>query len=189
MDQPWQYLVLLGAFVVVLAFILPKKPGQSNHSSISDMELALEQFMQTLETDNKEFLEMAGRTQQELRDAIASKEQRIVTLEHRCRELGQELAGIQSSLELRLAELSTRTVAINSVPAFAPPAAPEPLEQSLQVEGEDHSSELIKDRYAELLMLYNQGKSTDYIAKKLGLNKGEVQLIVQLSIQEERHRV
>ena len=43
----------------------------------------------------------------------------------------------------------------------------------------------IKSRYAELFDLYEQGKSIDMIAKTTGLQRGEVQLIIQLAKQEE----
>ncbi|WP_028561407.1 DUF6115 domain-containing protein [Paenibacillus pinihumi] len=185
MNQPWQYLVLLGAFAVVMAFVMPRKhkqATQADQSSISDMELALEQFMQTMEADNKEFVAMISRTQQELRDTIAVKEQRIAQLENRCGKLEKELADKHSSLEARIAGLGSQTAVSVSKPSV-------PSEEPLPAGEEDQPADLIKDRYAELLKLYNQGKSVDYIARKLGLNKGEVQLIVQLSIQEERHRV
>jgi hypothetical protein len=47
----------------------------------------------------------------------------------------------------------------------------------------------MKSRYAELFSLHDQGKSVEFIAKKLDMNKGEVNLIIQLSKQEERSRV
>jgi DNA-binding NarL/FixJ family response regulator len=47
----------------------------------------------------------------------------------------------------------------------------------------------MKERYAELFLLHEQGKAIEYIAKKLNLNKGEVQLIIQLAKQEEQNRV
>jgi hypothetical protein len=47
----------------------------------------------------------------------------------------------------------------------------------------------MKKRYAELFNLHDQGKGVEIIAKKLGMNKGEVNLIIQLSKQEERSRV
>jgi DNA-directed RNA polymerase specialized sigma24 family protein len=46
----------------------------------------------------------------------------------------------------------------------------------------------IRDRYANVFQLYDQGKSTDYIAKKLDMNKGEVMLIIQLAKQEGQAR-
>jgi hypothetical protein len=43
----------------------------------------------------------------------------------------------------------------------------------------------VKSRYKEVFDLHDSGKSIEYIAKKLGKNKGEVQLILGLAKQEE----
>jgi DNA-binding NarL/FixJ family response regulator len=43
----------------------------------------------------------------------------------------------------------------------------------------------IRERYKEVFDLQRQGKSMDYIAKKMSMNKGELQLILQLAKQEE----
>jgi hypothetical protein len=43
----------------------------------------------------------------------------------------------------------------------------------------------IRGRYPELLELYDKGRSVEQIAKAMGLNKGEVQLILQLARREE----
>jgi len=43
----------------------------------------------------------------------------------------------------------------------------------------------VRARYKELFDLHDSGKSIEYIAKKLGKNKGEVQLIIGLARQEE----
>ncbi|MDF2815210.1 MAG: hypothetical protein K0Q81_1410, partial [Paenibacillus sp.] len=51
-----------------------------------------------------------------------------------------------------------------------------------------HEGMNIRYRYTELFALEKQGKSIDHIAKKLGMNKGEVMLIIQLAKQEDRTR-
>lgn len=45
--------------------------------------------------------------------------------------------------------------------------------------------ESIKDRYSEVFHLYDEGKSVDAIAKQTGIQRGEVQLILQLAEREE----
>ncbi|MBB6675539.1 hypothetical protein [Cohnella nanjingensis] len=46
----------------------------------------------------------------------------------------------------------------------------------------------IRGRYAELLGLHDRGRSVEQIAKAMNMNKGEVQLILQLARrEEERH--
>jgi len=46
----------------------------------------------------------------------------------------------------------------------------------------------IRSRYPELFAWHDAGKSVEYIAKKTGMNKGEVMLILQLAKREEQHR-
>ncbi|MDG0812448.1 hypothetical protein [Cohnella rhizosphaerae] len=43
---------------------------------------------------------------------------------------------------------------------------------------------LIRDRYAQLLELYERGRSVEQVAKAMNMNKGEVQLILQLAKRE-----
>lgn len=45
--------------------------------------------------------------------------------------------------------------------------------------------ESIKDRYAELFNLHAEGKSMDAISKQTGIQRGEVQLILQLAERED----
>ncbi|WP_274651518.1 hypothetical protein [Paenibacillus humicola] len=56
---------------------------------------------------------------------------------------------------------------------------------STEAETSADSSVTIRERYAELFGLYDAGKSVEAVAKKLGMPKGEVHLIVQLSKREE----
>nr|WP_309121393.1 hypothetical protein [Paenibacillus sp.] len=46
-------------------------------------------------------------------------------------------------------------------------------------------ADTVKSRYKEVFDLHDSGKSIEHIAKKLGKNKGEVQLIIGLAKQEE----
>jgi hypothetical protein len=71
-----------------------------------------------------------------------------------------------------------------------PPAAERAPQQpdEVQAKAEAASPAGIRGRYRELFALYDAGKSVDYIAKKSGMNKGEVMLILQLAKREEQHR-
>lgn len=154
------------------------------------MELALEQFMQSIEEENKELANIVGAAQREQKEALSASEQRIAALEKRSEELqlrcveleqqlGEQIKGHQAEVAARLSELGSRQQVHADTSAVSSP---------LPAEEEMPASDRISDRYADLLAMHHQGKSMEYIAKKLGLNKGEVQLIVQLSAQEERHR-
>ncbi|MNJ40883.1 hypothetical protein D3C77_357880 [compost metagenome] len=54
-------------------------------------------------------------------------------------------------------------------------------------EGSDKNNveDSFHERYPELFELYDQGKSIDMIAKAVGIQRGEVQLILQLAKKEE----
>jgi DNA-binding NarL/FixJ family response regulator len=72
----------------------------------------------------------------------------------------------------------------------SPVAQPVQNIQAVEMEAVKLSNEAkqlnkIQVRYSELFQLYGQGKSIEVISKKLGMNKGEVQLIIQLAKQEE----
>jgi DNA-binding NarL/FixJ family response regulator len=197
--EPWQTIMMVGGVAVVCAAVLPRRAqshanADSNSQSVRNMETALEQFMENIEADNREIANLVGKFNQESQAQAAKRDERIAQLERRCAELEQKLA-----------EQALRAV-YPSNPQVEP-AAPEPkqaatLSQSemkhasafnLEVAAADEQVDApaalsIQDRYAELFEMYRSGKSIDAIAKKLGRNKGEIQLILQLSKQEEAAR-
>ena len=179
--QPYlQYIVLLGAVVIVGAFVMPRKKQEQVHPSRSmqNMETALEQFMENLEKDNEELVLLVREAQQESKADATRKEQRIAELERKCEQLSELL---QSSIAISGTMTASVPKSISNemtkqespIAVFAEPAAQE-----------TRQTNNIQSRYSELFALYEQGKSIEMIAKKLGMNKGEVQLIIQLAKQE-----
>ncbi|GIP52264.1 MULTISPECIES: hypothetical protein [Paenibacillus] len=85
--------------------------------------------------------------------------------------VAEGLPGVAASQVSGLAE--------SIIPATAQPepSQPDTLEPEL--------TESVRDRYPELFDLYAKGKSVDTIAKSTGLQRGEVQLILQLAKREE----
>lgn len=163
---PWLYIVLLGVCVVIFAFMRPKEPAAQQTAVVGEIESALEQFALELEDDNKELVASVAGVKRELEAEINKLNGRLDALEKQVRSLpvGQPLP-------------------------LTPPAppAPAPSAQTEPPAGQEEPD--IKTRYSALFDLYNQGKSIEYISKKTGMNKGEVQLIIQLSRQEEQFRV
>jgi len=171
---PWGYVLLLGAFIVVFGLTRPRsKQDEQPAKSTLNMEIALEQFMENMESDNRELVDLVKHSQEDNARQLALREKRIADLEHRCAEL-----------ETKLQQTIARSTAIAAGMAASPQAVvPQPEEEA------EPRRPSIRDRYAELFELYDQGKSIDIVARKLEMNKGEVQLIIQLAKQEEGARV
>jgi ABC-type transporter Mla subunit MlaD len=172
--QPYlQYIVLLGAVVIAYAIIMPRKKQHAAlpAQTVQNMETALEQFMENMEKDNQELVQLVAKAQQETKSDADRNEQRIIALERKCDRLTEQL-------ELALSS------------SASPVAQPVQNIQAVEMEAVKLSNEAkqlnkIQVRYSELFQLYGQGKSIEVISKKLGMNKGEVQLIIQLAKQEE----
>ncbi|QKS46230.1 hypothetical protein HUB94_18615 [Paenibacillus cellulosilyticus] len=138
------------------------------------MEIALEQFMENMESDNKELVDLVKRAQTDNAEQLAIRERRIIDLEHRC-----------ADLESRLEKVITQPpVAVYAdIGTVHTPNADVQIAQAAEVQPEPRIT--IRTRYTELFELYDSGKSIEAVARKLGMNKGEVQLIIQLAKQEE----
>lgn len=186
----WQYIALLGAVVAIFAFIMPK---QSKHTSqqiktkdeIEQIELSLGQFMDSMEKQHDELVQVLTASINQIKDENRQKSDVIASLEKKCGMLEEQISTLSHAyvaLETKLqfsapfddkANSSMTTLTPNMI------AKNEPTESILN-ENSIHS------RYAEIFKLYEAGKSIEFIAKKFGKNKGEVQLIIQLAKQEEK---
>ncbi|XEC97137.1 hypothetical protein AB6A23_11640 [Paenibacillus tarimensis] len=200
MHEPWVYIVLLGAFAVVSAMALPRKvnPEGNIKQTVRDMETALEQFMESMEADNEDLAKSFTEAQKDWREESLKRENKIIQLERRCSQLEIAVSKLESNYGERVDQLreEIRSLKAHTVSSASDRSADqtEKVHESAlpksQYDGAEHTqSILIKDRYAEIIGLHGQGKSIEYIARKSGLNKGEVQLILQLSRQEEQHLV
>ncbi|WP_337098882.1 DUF6115 domain-containing protein [Paenibacillus sp. YIM B09110] len=193
MESYWQYIVLVGAVVIVLAFMLPRQKRQAEQpsQSIQNMETALEQFMENMEKDNQELVSLVAKSQQEAKKDAELKDMRIAELERKSSTLEQQLhlATLQAASIVnqgtRLDPLSTESVQHDAIQPASIMSQPKLDEEETQAEEPIHAKRSIQARYAELFQLYEQGKSIETISRKLGMNKGEVQLIMQLAKQED----
>ncbi|MDQ0113104.1 DUF6115 domain-containing protein [Paenibacillus harenae] len=200
-ESYWQYIVLLGAVVIVLAFMLPRQKRQAEQpsQSIQNMETALEQFMENMEKDNQELVSLVAKSQQEAKQDAERKDLRIAELERKSSALEQQLllaTRQAASIGAQGIVMTSQTMQDHHVPSSegVHPASPQvPVMASPsaivvdepQDERASQANRSIQARYAELFQLYEQGKSIEAISKKLGMNKGEVQLIMQLAKQED----
>lgn len=194
--EPWQLVVLLGAFAAVAAFAAPRRKSGSQQagSGTERMQEALEQFMAHMEEDNRDIVDSIAKLQQQQREDNAARDERIAALERRCTELEDKLGDAERRLEER-ADAAPHTAAESAsgderrVVQAERAAAHEERPSAIEPPPSDDGRTPIRERYAELFELHAQGKSTDVIAKRVGMHKGEVMLILQLAKQEEESRV
>lgn len=182
----WQYIVLLGAVVVVFGLLLPRRKQPAAAQAVNNMEVSLEQFMENMEQDNRELTALIVQSQEEARTKAQRSEARLADLERKYSALEQLLEQQKTSA------VSMPTAWVQPVKAAAAvPHVPEVMldEPEELEEPAPPAKQTIQQRYPELFEFHQQGKSIEAIAKKLNMNKGEVQLILQLAKQEEGARV
>ncbi len=178
--EPWQYFAMLGSMILVCAFFIFRRSKSSAKTTnvVREIEDTLEYFAAEIEEGNKELKALFTEMRKDYELRMAKLQDRIEYLERQGRELARELGKNESQ--------AARTAALET-PADVPAASPATRDGQ---EPEELSGEpprwSIRSRYEELFRLHDQGKSMDFIAKKLGMNKGEIVLILQLAKQEER---
>ncbi|MCY9592933.1 hypothetical protein PC41400_21290 [Paenibacillus chitinolyticus] len=206
--EPWQMIVLLGLVIVVFAGVIPrsaaKKGGQAPSAQlVKELEESMAHFASDLEQQNQALIDLFKETQREHKLEVAKLTARLEVLERRSadgngaavhggRESESELSRHGSrSTEPRVygepavqthgSALSTpRPSQTEEFPAEAAAASVQPPQEAPRTEP-DLS---VRARYAALFELHDQGRSTEQIAKQLGMNKGEVMLIMQLAKRE-----
>ena len=188
--QPWVYIVLVGIVAIVYALRLPAriKEDSEEKKSLKETEAALELYMADIEHENTELLQLVSSIKLQSQNNKTALQEEISGLREQVAELQKNLLLFDARLtaeEKGLLQLSAAfgqgaTAARSldtdlispAVPAEAPAVKQKPVSS-------------IKQRYPRLFELHEQGKSIDSIAKTAGLQRGEVQLILQLANQEE----
>jgi hypothetical protein len=194
--EVWQIIVLLGLCLLVYAFLLPKNKQSSNQSDLlRQMEETMEHYTQEMEEDNQKLISHISSLQNDSEKNKAQLLGRIESLEHQNHTLQHQVAKLSSQASTApqaagpLADHKTNEIqqaqAVNSGISNKNNAVIEKEE----VKSDVVSSMGLKVRYSDLFQLHDQGKSVEYIAKKMGMNKGEIQLILQLARQEEQQGV
>ncbi|TCM98870.1 hypothetical protein EV294_102155 [Paenibacillus sp. BK033] len=181
MMSNWTYIVLLGAVVAVASLFLPRKQQEREAKDTRNMEIALEQFMENTELDHQELVKLVSALREEGKQHADANKQRMTELENKSMLLEQQLAFLQQQRQNDLLQ-AAQTMPVSGM-AKAAPAADQPTIVDQEPEQPVSGIQL---RYPDLFDFYRQGKSIEAIAKKLNMNKGEVQLILQLAKQEEK---
>lgn len=190
--DPWLYIALLGAAALMYGWMLPKRGGGKSpqEALVQNMEVTLEQYMADIERENDELIDLVTQMKQDhasrltaVQEQIAELRQRVVELERQDRrstDISQQAAGL-------VREQLNQQHSGASVHEADPHIQSRAIEEHAAEEKTDEPQDTIRNRYAELFTLYGQGKSLDSIAKQTGMQRGEVQLILQLAEREDRH--
>ncbi|MCY9665244.1 hypothetical protein M5X11_09760 [Paenibacillus alginolyticus] len=203
--QPWMYVVLLGLILIVYARFLPKEQAAASTKMnvVQEIEETIEHFAAEMDEQNQTLLNLFSKTKQDYEIELAKLAGRLESLEKQKHELSQELTKVHVNHQLNQRTNAATDVlsglqnaVISEIPVSNPAhsvqvTASELVAPTIEsvVEEPIYTGLSMKSRYKELFSLYDQGKGVEAIAKKLGMNKGEVSLILQLSRQEEMTRV
>ncbi|WP_284639091.1 hypothetical protein [Paenibacillus silviterrae] len=194
MDQPWVLIVLVGLVLIVYARMQPSSKSDKGSPGVNmkELEETMEHFAAELEEQNQALIGMFAETKKEHAVKTAKLTARIEALEKHNQHQQQELLRLSYALEQqpKLTAAVEKGAILTSATAPVAAQVTQPIDVITEVEQNpvtpEPATESIKQRYGALFELYDQGKSIEMIAKKLGMNKGEVSLIIQLAKQEER---
>ncbi|MEF2965184.1 hypothetical protein V3851_05005 [Paenibacillus sp. M1] len=200
-SDPWFYVVLLGAAALVYALLLPtrKNAAAANRGDAGELEATLEQYMAEIEKENEELIDLVAQMKQDFtskqlaqQEMLTELRQRLSEVEYTARQGASRLEQLeQTSVNVPGGDSGSGAVTQAEEPVEAAPSSiEETVSEAEQTAVEDaaeesEAPETVKDRYPELFDLYAKGKSIDTIAKTVGLQRGEVQLILQLAKREE----
>lgn len=173
----WIYLVVAGILAIIWSFVLPGTPKKTKQgASLDDLEESLNSFTSGMEEDNRQLNSQIESLKLEHDRQKSDLMSRIEYLEKRSRQIEDDTRRVARTVEEEIVQQARqsaqRMVEVQTVPA------PEP-------QPEEQHPETLLERYPELFELYQQGKSIEFIAKKIGKEKGEVILIIDLAKQGE----
>jgi len=208
-EEPWLLIAMIGAAIAAYGWLLPR--GDDAPARRDD---SFERLLEDLEAENRGLLDAITRLKSEqdetverLGRRIRELEQEVDSLKERSRaaaamtpaEAPSERApssgdvSPQAHASTAAGESASRT---GAAPSANGQAAGTPVREAKDAADEAAAGEgaeakgalAIHERYAQLLDLYRRGRSIEQISKALNMNKGEVQLILQLAKREEAAR-
>jgi len=186
--EPWVTVALFGAAIFGFAWLTPARRQEDRARGGSDP--AYDQLLEELETENRELLDAVTKFKQEQDETVKNLVKQIQALE---RQMNEMSAVRQAGAVAEAAAAAEPARAPAEPPAMLSAERPNELQASAGSERATASSPAaavaapipIRERYAGLLAQHRSGRSIEQIAKSAGMNKGEVQLILQLARREE----
>ena len=190
--EPWIMIALLGLALMLYAWMLPRNQNAqaSDDKVLSNVEATLEQYMADIEHGNDELIEIVTQIKSEHAAKNAALQEQVVELRQRVMDLertGSEPAELskQAADFIQFQERQAANLVMAEQEVAIAEEAVHQAEETKAAVSEARPS--IRDRYPDLFALYAQGKSVDSIVKQTGIQRGEVQLILQLAEQEDQH--
>jgi hypothetical protein len=181
--SPWVSMVLFGVAIFGFAWLLPKRVQGIEGSGVVG-EAAYDRLLEDLEMENRELVDTVATFKQEQDQRVHRLSNRIVELERQMKVWVEQSMHAPAPATIPVSETPS-VLEPASAPAQVQKAASQPL---ADIEPEREEMVLppasIRVRYAKLIALHDKGRSVDQIAKSAGMNKGEVQLILQLARRE-----
>lgn len=185
--QPWIYIALLGFAALLYALMLPAHgsgKGTTAKEELNSLEETLTLFISDMERENDDMLKLIGAMKEQVQSGRTAQGEQIAALQA---QLG-EIRSAQAQLETRMAAGEDRLLQLAMGQAETAAASAPDRASANRTEEEnlpERPAPSIRPRYPQLFEMHDQGKSVDSIAKATGMQRGEVQLILQLARQEE----
>lgn len=190
----WMIVAMLGVVIVLYASMLPRpnRPKPVQEELLDSMGDMLQHVVDEIEDENKQLLRLVGDMKREHESGTRALMLRIEQLErqsaaHRAADPGYPPAARPAfaSTPVSASAVSAAPVDDGSAAARTEADVSESVAAPAVRPAGARVAASVKSRFKELFDLHESGKSIDYIAKKLGKNRGEVQLIIGLAKQEE----
>ncbi len=187
--SPWLSVVLLGVAITGYAWMMPKTGNKGKETEFVS-EAAYDRLLEDLETENRELVDAVAKFKREQDETVEKLGRRIVDMEHQMKKWLEQSppAAVPSESKPPISE--TNPLPSNEI--VVPASSIETTVNYSTSDIEEAIEEIIlppttiRGRYPKLLEMHDKGRSVEQIAKAMGMNKGEVQLILQLVRREEQ---
>lgn len=174
MGDLWGILVLVGSALVAAAWFWSRRTSSAPGAiSREEWEAAFDRLFLELEEENRKFAAW-------LADMRLAADERFARLEERVRVLEKETEWLKWDRRPSRPD-AARSPAVAAEAEHATAAT-----RMCSGDAAPGAATGIRGRYPELFRLHGEGKSTEQIARKLGMNKGEVMLILEFARREEQ---
>lgn len=171
MDQPYYLLIAAGSLIVIISLFLKKSvPNQPDAQTFlvqkqlerTEMEKTLQRFVQQVKQENESVVVGVHRTKTDLTNEVTQLRERLQNAEEELSQLSKQVQGFQNQLQNRTVSRQTET---------------EEAEEDILA---------LRDRYRRVFELKQEGHHIDEIAKRIGVGRGEIELIFSLATPHER---